>query len=363
MPGASAIRSSSQQRALSSLQLAAQAYAGAALATSSAASYRRHVRYFVRFMGANQLSAYVLAGHPLHMSLYVSFLAETVSHSSILTYLKGVKALYTRLGLADPFRDPGVQRVLAGIKRCNGAAPSQQKLPIQPWMLVQWAEFLRIAESDFGLAVFTAMVFAFFGFFRKSTVAVAPRRAGEELDDRVERRVLRRSDIRVDLANDCVRVTQHWSKTIQARERTHEVPLAGCRGSVLDPVSLYSLLLQRIPAPDSAHAFSYPRRGRLVPLTHGVFVATVKRLAAQSGLSAADFAGKSFRRGGASFAFASGVRGELIQSHGDWRSDAYLVYLELADADRLSTSRAMQASLAALAFSGAGAVAASQGAA
>ena len=38
----------------------------------------------------------------------------------------------------------------------------------------------------------------------------------------------------------------------------------------------------------------------------------------------------SFRRGAASFAFRSGVLGELIQHFGDWASDAYKTYLEIS---------------------------------
>ena len=40
------------------------------------------------------------------------------------------------------------------------------------------------------------------------------------------------------------------------------------------------------------------------------------------------FTGHSFRRGGATWAFDTGVPGELIQICGDWASDAYKRYLE-----------------------------------
>ena len=43
---------------------------------------------------------------------------------------------------------------------------------------------------------------------------------------------------------------------------------------------------------------------------------------------AAGFTGHSFHRGGASWAFQSGIPGELIQVCGDWVSDAYKRYLE-----------------------------------
>jgi len=42
------------------------------------------------------------------------------------------------------------------------------------------------------------------------------------------------------------------------------------------------------------------------------------------------FSPHSFRRGGASFAFECNVPGEFIKFQGDWRSDGYLVYLEMS---------------------------------
>ena len=41
------------------------------------------------------------------------------------------------------------------------------------------------------------------------------------------------------------------------------------------------------------------------------------------------FAGHSFRRGGAFFAYQAGVPIELIKTLGDWRSDTILIYLAI----------------------------------
>ena len=49
-----------------------------------------------------------------------------------------------------------------------------------------------------------------------------------------------------------------------------------------------------------------------------------------AGYNSVVFPGHSFRRGGATFAFAGEVPGELIQLHGDWASDAYLRYLDVS---------------------------------
>ena len=53
------------------------------------------------------------------------------------------------------------------------------------------------------------------------------------------------------------------------------------------------------------------------------------------------FRGHSFLRGGATWAFCSGVPGELIQVYGDWAPDAYKVYLEFSEDAKLRVARHM----------------------
>lgn len=48
-----------------------------------------------------------------------------------------------------------------------------------------------------------------------------------------------------------------------------------------------------------------------------------------AGVQADAYAGHSFQRGGASFAYQSGVSLELIKVLGDWRSNAVLRYLTI----------------------------------
>jgi hypothetical protein len=53
-----------------------------------------------------------------------------------------------------------------------------------------------------------------------------------------------------------------------------------------------------------------------------------------AGYDAAKFAGHSFRRGGATFAFRCGAPPGQIKEHGDWRSNCYMMYLEYDDRAR-----------------------------
>ena len=54
------------------------------------------------------------------------------------------------------------------------------------------------------------------------------------------------------------------------------------------------------------------------------------------------FSSHSFRRGGATHAFRSKVPADLIQLHGDWKSDAYKKYLSLSMEDKLIVAHKMR---------------------
>ncbi len=342
MPAAVSPRSPAQAAALVALQRAARYYSGRALATSTTVTYSVGQRRFLSFMADQGLEDYITDGNPQHIVLFITHLAPQVQFQTVRQYLRHVVALYRRLRLPDPSAHPLVVEVLAGIRRHHGLAQPHRKQPIEPWMLERWADLLRIETQDAGLALFTAQLIGFFGFLRKSNLAVGA------ADIPGAPMYLRRQDVRVDLTNYCLWVSLRWSKTNQLQERVVEVAIAGLPGSLLDPVQRWRDLVRRVPAPPDAHAFAFPANGRLVPLTYTCFVSAVKRLAGLIGLDPARFAGHSFRRGGATFAFRAGVSGELIQLQGDWRSDAYLAYLELSPMHRLQVSRAMQAAIARL---------------
>jgi hypothetical protein len=55
------------------------------------------------------------------------------------------------------------------------------------------------------------------------------------------------------------------------------------------------------------------------------------------GLKSKDYAGHSFRRGGASWALEAGLSGDVIQILGDWKSDAYRGYLVIPLESKLSS--------------------------
>jgi hypothetical protein len=66
-------------------------------------------------------------------------------------------------------------------------------------------------------------------------------------------------------------------------------------------------------------AFAVPTHDRgMAPLTHRLFVETLRFCLGKIGVNLSEFSGHSFRRGGANFAHRMGVSPLLIKLMGDW---------------------------------------------
>ena len=84
-----------------------------------------------------------------------------------------------------------------------------------------------------------------------------------------------------------------------------------------------------------------PYRLGLKTLTHQTFTTLLRDLLFKAGHNPGGFSGHSFRRSGASFTLASGVPGELIMMHRDWRSQSYLRYIDSSVQQRSIVAKMM----------------------
>jgi integrase len=77
--------------------------------------------------------------------------------------------------------------------------------------------------------------------------------------------------------------------------------------------------------------------GRSVPMTDSDFISRLREIitAALPGRDPMQYAGHSFRRGGASALQEAGVPAALIQRHGRWTSDVFRIYLDSANSSAM----------------------------
>lgn len=268
--------------------------------------------------------------------LYCQFLSRSMTPPSVRNYLSGVKLLHLMLGFEFPDLSAHELKVtLRGIERLAQHRPHRAP-PITPSLL----STLVSCGVDFDPSDVTfscAFLFAFFLFARISNLV-------PELGATEHKRICR-GDVAPTHYGLCVQFT--WSKTIQFGHRVLELPLVRVPYSPLCPVRMFYLMCELVPAPNSAPLFVLPSRsGRFKPVLKSHFVSVLRTRLQSAGVPQAHlFRGHSFRRGGTSWAFSSGIPGELIQVFGDWRSDAYKCYLDISMPLKLRVSEGMVARL------------------
>jgi len=283
----------------------------------------------------------------IYLSAFILFLVQDKkAFSTIKTYLSmGPRVLQLlHLGTWTQISDrPTVLQSLRAARRVLGDT-TKHKIAITPTILLAFHALLDFNDPE-AVVLYTAFLVAFWGFLRKSNVVVGRR------SETNAQAALKRSSISVDSTGRMwLELTR--TKTIHFQERKLVIPMPHLpnqpelcastwllRCLALDPLASSDTLLFSVPGRNA--------RGQVTrtPLTYSRFVAVLKRLLTLTGHDASGYAGQSFRRGGATFAHASGVSAEFIKLHGDWRSNAYQLYTGVSTATQLAAIQRMSAAL------------------
>ena len=272
-----------------------------------------------------------LPAHIDTMCCYAQFLSRVMKPPSIRNYLSGVKMLHIFLGyeytISDDFH---MHLTIRGIERIIQHVPQRAK-PITPAIL-QAIHSLSFSFSSLERSVFACGLFLFFTMARAGSILPTSHHTPTH-------QFLTRD--RVNYSREGILVTLLHTKTIQTGKRRLHIPLPST-GSVLCPVKAYSASIATVPRRHFTPAFVYFADDKVQWLTTSTFTDTFRRLLARASIDdATAYTGHSFRRGGASWAFQSGVPGELIQICGDWASDAYKTYLEFNTQNKLDLAALM----------------------
>jgi hypothetical protein len=274
--------------------------------------------------------------------LWCAWLSRTCSHDSVKTYLRRLRAWYR---VARPshehslseFESPMLESFLLGLKKEKGGQP-KRKRPITPEMLAAFANLARSRDTHEDAIFLFAIFIDFFCFLRKSNLTVEK----DTLFDVTK--MIRRSDIRVDRSQHVLWVRVRRTKTLQSGDRELWIPIQGVPGHVLDIVAVHDRAMAAYPHTRAdAHVFSacWEKSDELQPLKYSKFLKTLKEWVRAIGLNPENVAGHSLRRGGASFAFHSGVSPEIIKAQGDWQSDCYLLYCVIPPSRLVDATRQM----------------------
>ena len=257
---------------------------------------------------------------------FAQFLSRSIKPPSIRNYLSGVKLLHIFMGHEYPFTDSfHLHLTIRGIERIHQHVP-RRAIPITIQILLSVQE-LSCSFTSLQRAVLACGFLLFFTMARAGSILPSSSRTPPSQ--------FLTSD-RVNLCKEGLLVTLLHTKNIQFGRRRLHIPLLRT-DSPICPVQAYINSQSVHHSSHTRPAFVYMEDNVEKPLTKAVFLSTFRSLLHQANIPDANsYTGHSFRRGGASWAFKSGIPGELIQILGDWASDAYKRYLEFTMDNKIS---------------------------
>jgi integrase len=290
-----------------------------AYASSTKKTYRCQINAYLRF--CLYFDRTHVPADQSTLKAYVAFLARSLNPSSIPGYLNVVRILHVQSGYDNPLEGNWeLSMVKKGVSRKLGRPPAQ-KLPITLDILRAMYVILDLSLlSD--IAFWAACLVCFNGLFRKSTLL--PKSASDSSDC-----CLARSDV-IDVSSDRFSLRVRHSKTNQFGQRELVIPFSACTDSRLCPLRFILLHLTGSKLSDDSCLFNYVQKGRMVCLTHTLFVNKLQKCLKKLGFDSSLYSGHSFRRGGCTMCYQAGLNLSEIKLRGDWRSQAFERYLYIS---------------------------------
>ena len=296
-------------------------------------AHRRYTAFCGRFGVANP--------YPLTESIlcrYVAFLGqEGLKHSTIKSYLSGIRFAKIHLSLGKPFSNgamPRLEYVLSGIKRveARSRAPQKPRLPITVEIMARLKDaWMGARKHPDTIMLWAAACIGFFGFLRAGEFTT-PSRSTYDPDAH-----LSLGDIAFDShsAPSVVRLRIKQSKTDPFRQGVDVY--VGATSACICPVeALLAYIAIRKADPGPLFIFQSG-----APLTRSSLVQHLQAALAQSGFPHTSYTGHSFRIGAATTAARCGISDSLIQTLGRWKRAAYKIYIRLPRVQLASVSYAL----------------------
>ncbi|XP_070174231.1 uncharacterized protein [Littorina saxatilis] len=297
-------------------------FRGLTFAENTVKTYQTHLTAYLDF--CKQLGIPPVPVSEREVALFAAFLARRMKPSSVKQYINIVRILHLEAGFGHPFEQSwSVKTTLRGIDREKGCQV-MRKAPITPGMLLDIKRQLNLALPSDALFWAACMVM-FFGLLRKSNLF----EPGKQLT---------RDCFVVEKDQKSIIVLVKSSKNNQFRERVHKVSLPVLDPHPLCPVSavVSAFRLQSTQTGDIAQLVARwiciqlaavsieTPTAPAFPLSAAAFARRLRLLVG----GRSDISSHSFRRGSATWALSCGVPVEVIKVMGDWKSSAYLVYLD-----------------------------------
>ncbi len=286
------------------------------LAKSTTKVYHSAQRMYLKF--CSRLHLQPLPASEAVLLLFVAEKAQTVSHSTIKSYLAGIRNLHIMKGYGNPIADfLRLELAVRGVQRLKPRT-RRPRLPITPYIL----RLIKAALSEnleYNSVLYWAVCCtAYFGFMRCGELLLSSPNAFDRA------RHITPEDVATDSQQDpqSIQIHLRFSKTDQIG-RGSFVYLGRTNEDLCPVGALLSYLVVRpkVPGP-----LFITQDG--APLTKPLFISRIQHLLSSKGVEARHYQGHSFRIGAATTAASNGVPDHLIKTLGRWASSCYQLYIQ-----------------------------------
>ena len=330
-------------QSLSDLACAGRLIMGFAWADSTRKTLNSEQKTFLEFLQKYSISEWPVSGDTL--VLYCSFLITSgrlKSVGSVKQYLSAASTLHKMFGLSChvPSSYGPLNMIVKGIDR-SFSVPERKRLPITTdilcnliWGLQPFINTSNLEIRSLALALKALYLILFFSMLR----------GGNALPVTVNEfnHVRHLSWGRIESVVDGAVIRIPLSKTIQAGERVHEIPIARCDVSATCSIAALSDLI-RLKGAAQCHAqdsvFSVFKQNSWTCLTKPVAGKFLAGQLSSMGLNARLYGLHSFRFG----SLMQGVEGNnsiaFLRLHSDHKSDAIYGYLHMPAIRRFGVAK------------------------
>ena len=238
--------------------------------------------------------------------LYVTYLADRLSYSSVIAYYNAVVYMHVCLG-REPIRlsNPVLKATVEGIGRVKGRA-SKGKDPLFPSHLKKVAKVVNV-HVGWEVLVFTCMLFLFRTLLRVSHVVRSPH-------------TLLECDVKFNAKGMLVAVGS--SKTSRKGESVEFLPVVYAGDNDVCAVKWLKKFLKMYPKAQGDPLFSFDAK----PVFYSKFLNEFHKLIKKARVEG-NFATHSLRRGGARHMSMSGCSVAEVKERGRWKSDCVFKYI------------------------------------
>ena len=233
------------------------------------------------------------------------------------------------------FKTIELKLALRGIARLNPHCP-RRAFPMTPELLSKMYQVLD-KNDPIDMTMYALYLIAFFSLLRKSNLVSD---SSYKFDPNKQ---LSRNNVIV--GDSCMLLIITWSKTIQYGDRKLKIPLLAVRDNVLCPVSAYRRMCKLVPAKGNSPAFCIRQKSGWGPITYRHLTQHLSKTITKTGNNSTLYSSHSFRRGGATWAFKCNIPAEFVMLQGDWKSNAYMKYIDYSLEQKMFVAQKMMNNL------------------